>query len=180
MDARQSFRVGTKLIALYYLILALPTCLGVVLRILPMVQGGGETFDPLLGSSFVAMLLFPVIIGVVGFYVLRDGALFQRWTDSEGDFNHTDKTVDCFALGVKLLSVYFILGSIPTLSQRLANFLLLFHSRDAGFITEGLGMSTNFLPQIVVIMFGLLLLARGDLLTRWAFLSKERLDNPEC
>jgi hypothetical protein len=183
MDTRQSFRVGAKLIALYYLIMALPTLLGVVLQILPMVQGGGETFDPLLGSSFVAMLLFPVIIGVVGFYVLRNGALFQRWTESGADFVNTEKTVEWFAVGVKLLGVYFVLSSIPTLSQRLVNFLILVSSRDSSvamMAAEGLGMRSNFLPQIIVMMFGLLLLARGDLLTRWAFPSHERLDNIEC
>ena len=177
MDARQTFRVGAKLIASYYLILALPTLLGFVLQILPMVQGGGGRFDTLgLRSSFAVDLLFSVMLVIVGLYILRDGALFLRWTHSADDFDNTDSMVQCFAVGVKLLSVYFVLSSIPALSQRLANFLLLFYARDGGFITEGLGMPTNFLPQIVVILFGLLLLTRGDLLTRWAFLSKEHLD----
>jgi len=178
LDARQSFRVGAKLIALYYLIMALPTLLGLVFQILPMVQGPWERFDTL-GASFAAALLFPVMLAVVGLYILRDGALFQRWTESADDFDNTDNMVQCFAVGVKLFSVYFVLSSIPTLSQRLANFLLLVYSRDAGFIAEGLGMSTNFLPQIVVIMFGLLLLARGDLLTRWAFADRQRTETSE-
>lgn len=180
MDTRQSFTVGAKLIGLYYLVLAVPVLLGFVIRIMPMLGGDGENLRQF-GFAILPALVAPIVLGMVGIYFLRDGALFQRWTDSMDDIDTSDKMADYFALGVKLLGVYFVLGNIPTLSQTLANFVFVATSdySSAAGVAEGLGMRTNFLPSIVLILFGLVLLVRGPLLTRWAFPSRGDLGDSE-
>jgi hypothetical protein len=130
---------------------------------------------------FVPMLLSPILLAAIGIYVLRDGALFQRLAYSTDDGESTEKMTDYFTLGVRLLGVHFVLGSIPTLSQTLSNFIFVANSRDSSApgVVEGLGMSTNFLPQMVLILFGLFLLRRGNRLIWLAFPNNTRIDNAE-
>jgi hypothetical protein len=148
LDINHSFRLGAKLIALYYLILALPVLLGLVVSILPITAGGVGSLN-VYGFAFLPALFSPVILAVIGIYILRDGALFQRLADSNDDSDSAEKMADCFALGVKLLGVHFVLGSIPTLSTTVSNFLFVANWRDssAAGVAQGLGVRTNFLPQ---------------------------------
>ena len=116
MDTKQSFRVGAKLIGLYYLIMALPVLLGLVGMVLPMFRGGMGALNDL-GLQIVPVLFGPVLLGAVGLYVLRDGALFQRLACSQDDRESPGRTTKYFNLGVKLLGVHLILGNIPALGR---------------------------------------------------------------
>lgn len=63
------------------------------------------------------------------------------------------------------------MGTIPIFLRVLSNYLLVETSpyTAGGMVAQLLGMKTDFRPQLVSVIFGVLLFFRGELLTSWAF-----------
>lgn len=175
MDAKQYFRLGAQLIGLYYLVWALPIFVG----ILPWFIDGVKSSDRF-GLEFIRVLLAPIILFSVGFYLLRGGSFVQRLASEMIDGNSNERMAEFFTLGVKLFGIHLVLGNIPVVLSVLSNFLFAVSTRSGVAVAEGLGMKTNFFPYLVLIMFGILLLVRGELLTRWAFPTDSEAEAADC
>jgi len=180
MDSKSWFLIGAKLIGLFYLIFALPVLLGIIPMLSYMTLGWDPT-PRMFGAQAVLLLLSPILLGGVGLQLLRSGSLLSRLALKEGPEEEQSQTVEFFTVGVKLYGVYICVANIPTLLSSLSHFLFLANSSYGvgRGVAEGLGLRTNFLPALVSIMFGVLLFFRGELLSRWAFADRQRVETSE-
>jgi hypothetical protein len=134
------------------------------------------------GAQGLPLLLIPFVLGGVGLYLLRDGSLIHRVAFQSDGHESTIRLAELFTLGVKLYGIYLVIGNIPVLATLLSNFLFVANSIDYGTghgIAEGLGMRTNFLPTLVSMLFGVLLIFRGELLSSWAFAERRNVKDTD-
>jgi hypothetical protein len=132
-------------------------------------------------AQSVLLLLSPVLLGGIGVQLLRSGSLLSRLAFKDGSDERPSHTAEFFTVGVKLYGIYLCVANIPTFLSSLSHFLFVANSSYGvgRGVMEGLGLQINFLPALVSIMFGVLLFFRGELLSRWAFADRLRVENAE-
>jgi hypothetical protein len=177
MDQKDYFQLGAKLIGLYSLMLALPVLLG----ILPMViavAGNSTKVSGQFGVQHLPLFASPILMATLGFYLLKSRAFVDRICFNGIDNVSSSKLPEYFTVGTKLYGVLLVVGTIPSFLQLLANFLFALNhlSPHAGILTDATGFRTNFVPDLAMIGFGIFLFLKGEIVTSWAFPSREEND----
>ena len=174
MSAGQYFLAGAKLIGLYYLIWGL---ISLVSAILFMPKAGQAMIG--MGYSYAPLLIIPVVLMFLSIYLMK-GRQFVRLIEFDSDEGEEEETKlgNLFTVFVKLFGIYLIIGNLTGFASDLANYLWVigdaspYESRAA--VAELFGRRTNILPTVMSMLFGVLLLCRGELLAYWAFKRKEQ------
>lgn len=173
MNQRDYFQVGVKLIGLYSLVYVLTTLLGVLPTVIAFV--GSSKMADKFSVHHLLSIISVLLLTVVGLYLLRARRFVHRINFPTNESAPSENLHDYFTIGTKLYGVFVALGTIPPFLKSLANFLF-FSTQDfqhADIITEASNIRVNFAPDLAVIIFGIFLFLRGELLTRWAFPSRE-------
>jgi len=170
MDARYYFVLGSKLIGLYCLVLALIYSIPAIGSIFV-----NSTYQPEEAAYFriisFALILVPLLLAGMGFYLIRDGALVHNLAFPENRSDLSLGMESFFTLAIKLYGVFLFASSIPNLLRILLNFLLFanmpYDFRDT--VADSMGIKTEFLPLLVSIVLGAYFLLRGETITDLAF-----------
>jgi len=170
MNQNQYFQIGAKLIGLYYLVMAMISIVSILPAFFAVPRARGTFYG--IKFSYVPLLIVPVLLAVVALFLIR-GSSFARYVELESGSSQTSaKMAEFFTVGAKLYGIYLIIGNLQNFARVLSNYLWLISDpspySSRGLAAEATGIGTNFFPQLVSIMFGILLLLRGELLTRWA------------
>lgn len=167
MTEKDYFQVGAKLIGLYCLVLMLPVLLGVLSTIIVI---AGNTSDPL-GVQHIPLFASPILMVALGVYLLKSRAFAHRISFEGIGGMSNSKLPEYFTVGTKLYGVFLIVGTIPSFLTLLANFLFVVNQRVryADIVTAATGLKTNFVPDLAMIIFGIFLLFKGEIVTLWAF-----------
>src|SRR5262249_5266878 len=106
-----------------------------------------------------------------GVYLLKSRAFSHRLCSEETDGVSNSKLAEYFAVGAKLYGIFLIVGTIPKFLTLLANFLFVVNRGfpEADIVTAATGLRTNFVPDLAMIIFGILLLFKSETVTLWAF-----------
>ena len=121
--------------------------------------------------SIISVLL----LTAVGLYLLRARRFVHRINFPTNESALGENLPNYFTIGTKLYGLFVALGTIPPFLKSLANFLffLIQDFQHADIVAEATSTRVNFAPDLAVIIFGIFLFLRGELLTRWAFPSSE-------
>jgi hypothetical protein len=173
MTQKDYFEVGAKLIGLYSLVYVLTTLLGLLPTVITLVSSGkvADKFSVYHLLSIISL----VLLTFVGFYLLRARRSVHRIALPTNESAPGENLHGYFTIGTKLYGIFVALGTIPPFLKSLANFLF-FWTQDfqhADIVSEATSTRVNFAPDLAVIIFGIFLFLRGELLTRWAFPSRE-------
>jgi hypothetical protein len=171
MDVRHYFILGSKLIGLYSLVLALLY----FVELIPSFVGN-SLYSAEDAAYFRTVRLFlvlaPILLTIVGLYLIRGGVFIHRMAFPEnGPVSSVGPMEGLFTLGIKLYGVFLIANSIPYLLKLIANYILVAsgHWRVADAAADVVGIETDFIPYLVRILLGLYFLLRGETITRLAF-----------
>jgi hypothetical protein len=170
MDARYYFVLGSKLIGLYCLVLALIYFVPVIGSIFTRSIYAPEDVG-YVKIVFFALILVPVLLAGIGFYLMRDGALVHNLAFPEDSSNLTLGMESVFTLAIKLYGVFLVTSSIPNLMRIFSNFVFVANLRSPSrdIIADFMGINRDFLPSLVSILLGVYFLLRGETITELAF-----------
>jgi cytochrome c biogenesis factor len=177
MDQKDYFQLGVKLIGLYSLVLALPVLLGILPTVIA-VAGKSTKVSEQFGVQHLPLFASPILMATLGFYLLKSRAFADRICFNGINNVSSLKLPEYFTVGTKLYGVLLVVGTIPGFLKLLANFLFALNhlSPHADTLTGETGLRINFLPDLAMIGFGILLLLKGEIVTSWAFPSSEEND----
>lgn len=178
MDARYYFILGSKLIGLYCLVLALMYFVPVIGSIFTR-----STYQPeeagYFRAIFLALLLVPVLLAGIGFYLVRDGTFVHDLAFPKNGSHLTLGMEDLFTLAIKLYGVFLATSSIPHLFRMLSSFVFVagmpYDFRNT--LADSMGFKTDFLPSLVSILLGIYFLFRGETITGLAFRKPRGIDS---
>ena len=180
MNQRDYFQVGVKLIGLYSLVYVLNILFGVLPTVFALLSIG-KVADKLSVHHLLSIVSL-LLLAAVGFYLLRAPRFLHRLAFPKDASAPSENLHDYFAIGTKLYGVFVALGTIPPFLKSLANFLF-FSTQDfqhADIVTEASNIRVNFAPELAVIIFGIFLFLKGELLTTWAFPAAKESQPGDC
>jgi len=180
MDLRYYFVLGSKLIGLYCLVLALIYAVPII----PFFFFKTNYQQDVAGYYniiYLAFFLTPMFLAGLGLYLIRDGGFVHdlafpaKSAISKIDMEHL------FTLGIKLYGVFLAAGSIPNLLKLLANYIFVSNLPYdfSGTVADNMGFKRDFLPELVSIILGIYFVLRGETITRLAFWKQGDADSRE-
>jgi len=174
MSQRDYFQVGAKLIGLYCLVLVVPVFLGLLPTVI-MLAGDSTKVSDQFGFQLLPLFASPILLGTLGLYLLKSRSFGDRIVHTGTVSASASKLPEYFTAGAKLYGVFLVAGTIPGFLKLLANFLFVLNqaSPHADIVTAVTGLRINFVPDLAMIGFGILLLLKGELVTIWAFPTAE-------
>ena len=180
MDARYYFVLGSKLIGLYCLVLALTYFVPVIGAVFAR-----SNYQPAEAGYFwmifFTLTLTPLLLAGMGFYLIRGGARVHNLAFPNNGSNLTLGMEGLFTLAIKLYGVFLATSSIPYLFRMLSNFVFVtsmpYDFRDT--VADSMGIKTDFLPSLVSILLGVFFLLRGETITRLAFRKTRSIDQAD-
>jgi hypothetical protein len=177
MSQKDYFEVGAKLIGVYALVLALPILFGFLPTVFTLIADARKVFTQF-GVSYLPLLASPIVVAAIGIYLLKGRGLSQRIFLDETESSSNRTLSEYFTVGAKLYGIMLALGTVPSFLNLLANFLFVVHEKSpyADLANAATGLQTNFLPDFAVIVFGIFLLLKGEVVTSWAFPPKDEHD----
>jgi len=182
MKLRYYFILGSRLIGLYCLVLALLYFLPVIPSFFVTSARSGEEAD-YYRIIHVFLVLTPVLLTIVGLYLIRGGAFIHGVAFPENDTaSSVSRMEDLFTLGIKLYGVFLAAASIPHLLKLLANYIVVANSPYdfAGTVADLVGgIETDFVPYLVSMLLGLYFVVWGETITRLAFWKRREEDSEE-
>ncbi len=171
MNQRDYFELGSKLIGLYCLVIALPLFPGSVFYLFSDPRYAGEKDKDLLLAA--VSILTPLILAALGIYLLKKGALIHKMAFPASRDDVHPSLAASFNVAVKLYGVYMIVRSLPTLSRRFSNYIWVGDPSDPyntrAITVEAFGINTDFVSMLINITIGICLLTMGHALIAFAF-----------
>jgi hypothetical protein len=179
MELRYYFVLRSKLIGLYYLVLALPYFVALVPSFFAKSPYPHEGADYYRIIKFL-LILTPVLLTVIGLYLIRSGAFVHDLAFPDNNPTPSIGMEALFTLGIKLYGVFLVAGSIPNLLKLLSNYIFVANSPYdfSDTVADMIGIKTDFLPYLASMILGLYFVVSGETITRLAFL-KQRDDDSE-
>jgi hypothetical protein len=169
MTPPQVLEVGSKLIGLYVLVASLPLLLSATIGLL--LPGAWEQTSSSPVRIYIAIsVLGLVIYALLGWVLLRKSKVIVRYAFGNTDALVRSSDKNFFTIGVKLLGVFTAMTELLTLVRVLSNSTTFARlSGEHKTIFEWIGVATNYLPPLILVLAGTWLFFRGELLSGWAF-----------
>ncbi|MSP38150.1 MAG: hypothetical protein EXR70_06635 [Deltaproteobacteria bacterium] len=171
MSQQQLFELGSKFIGLYCMVMSVPNLVSGVLEIILPKATREPRLDSFTSLSSVIFTLSFLLLSGIGLFVFRRADVVRKFAFAGDDQVYDSKLEEPFAIGVKLFGAFLFLRTLPRFLRQLSQYIFIVNSSldfppVASPLMERL---TNFLPDLVSLLFGLLLFFRGELLSCWAF-----------
>ena len=181
MEQRHVFEIGARLLGLYFLVLVFPYVFTGITQAVILLGTTGQVFarDKLHDTLSLVSDLLQVVIGLC---LLKGAYFIRRIAFQEQESTLTSPMKEFFTVGVKLFGVFLAVRTISSFMRALSYFLFIATSPSDSVDTAifVMGSKAYFVPQLVSILFGVLLFFRGELLTRWAFPADPEPEHSEC
>jgi hypothetical protein len=170
MDLRYYFVLGSKLIGLYCLVLALiyfvPIIPSFFVKTIYQQEEAGYY-----RIIYLAFILTPIFLAGLGLYLIRDGGFIHDLAFPQNNTTATIEMEHLFTLGIKLYGVFLAADSIPHLLKLLSNYIFVVNlpydfSQTAA---DHIGMKTDFMPYLASLILGGYFVLKGETITRVAF-----------
>ncbi len=177
MDLRYYFVLGSKLIGFYCLVLTIMHFVPLVLSIFDTSEYSSEQFE--YGKIvFVFSMLTPILLAVIGVYLIKDGSLVHELAFRNGGAP-TSRSSELFTMSIKVYGLYLAAVNIPDFFKLLANRILVGHlPYDLGkYVLESIDLKINLLPFLIVTLVGIYFLLWGETLTRVVFRPKRNWES---
>jgi hypothetical protein len=169
MDLRYYFVLGSKLIGLYCLVLALIYFVPVV----PSFFGQGYQREEAgyYRIIYLSFILTPILLAAFGLYLVRGGDFIHDLAFPENSTTSTIGMEHLFTLGIKLYGVFLVAGSIPHLLKLLSNYVFVANLpyNFSNTVADNIGIRTDFMPYLASMILGVYFVLRGETITRIAF-----------
>jgi len=172
MNSRDYFVLGSKLLGVYCLFLAVPH-LGAAVATLADPPNLGDEYASIMFMSRVVFRIIPVVYLVFGFYLIRNGSVIHNLAyQVSSDEDNLLETRDKFIVFLKFLGMFLIVSYFPDVLKSISSYftyrnafptLNLFEDKQYALV--------NFGPSIVGVVFGFYLLKSGQVFVRLAFRS---------
>ncbi len=170
MELKYYFVLGSKLIGLYFLVVAVVYLVSVVPSMV------GSSSYPQEEASYYRTIYFltfltPVLLVIIGYYLIRSGTFVHDLAFPKDRLNTSRGMEALFTLGIKLYGVFLVADSIPKLLRLISNYIFVFNSPYdySDTVADFLGIKTNFLPYLATMILGFYFLVWGSSVTRLAF-----------
>jgi hypothetical protein len=167
MNQRDWFILGSKLVGLYCLVLAVPT----------FITHSSAAFVPLdyppdMARSYqiykFLMILTPVLLALFGFYLIRDGSIVHEFAYPETESGELDLEA-LFTIGMKVYGVYLVAGSLVEGLKIVSTYIFVSNAPVyMGTGQELYGLQTQLLPTIGSIILAIYFIFWGQRLTSLA------------
>jgi hypothetical protein len=170
MDLRYYFVLGSKLIGLYCLVLALIYFVPIVPSFFAksVYQQEEAGYYRII---YLAFVLTPILLAAVGLYLIRGGGFIHDLAFPENSTTSTIEMEHLFTLGIKLYGVFLAAGSIPHLLKLLSNYIFVANLPYdfSNTVADNMGIKTDFMPYLASMILGVYFVLRGGTITRLAF-----------
>jgi hypothetical protein len=171
MSPTQCFLIGAKVIGLYFLIWGIISVESLLVTFFAAPRIPGAMFG--FGTLSLPLVLVPLILIVVAIYLIRQpGILRLANIETEDGVESAFDIREIFGTAVKLFGVYLIIANFESFVSVLSNYLWVVADSNNGTraqVAEAFGQRTNVLPALTAMLFGILLVRRGDLLASGAY-----------
>jgi hypothetical protein len=166
MSWKDYFVVGLKLIGLYCLLQGFEGIFRVFPGQLQILQRWGQLHGVFKLSALMSMMI-PVIMGVLGLYLIRDGERLHGIPNFEDSM---DESRGWIALGIVLFGFYLLAGAVPDVLHIIPDLALVLQapayvSRD-GSISW---LKSTFFSTSVTVLLGMVCIFRGQAIATLAF-----------
>lgn len=175
MNQREWFILGSKLVGLYCLALAVPT----------FITHGSAIFIPAGYPEDMArmyrvygflMILTPVLLGLFGFYLIKNGAIVHQLAYPGGASGGLD-TEGLFTIGIKVYGVYLLAGSTVEGLKIISGYIFVSNAPAyMSTVQELYGLQTNLLPTLGSAALAIFFLLGGQSLARLAVAGVQKND----
>jgi hypothetical protein len=169
MDLRYYFVLGSKLIGLYCLVLALIYFVPVVPSFFS--QGYQREEAGYYRIIYLSFILTPILLAAVGLYLIRTGDFIHDLAFPKNSTTATIEMEHLFTLGIKLYGVFLAAGSIPHLLKLVSNYIFVANLPYdySQTVADSIGLKTDFMPYLASLILGVYFVLRGETITRLAF-----------
>ena len=118
MNQRGYFRVGMKLIGLYFVVYSLIALLGSLSTVISLVTSNKE--QEKFGIHYFLSMVTPILLLAVAIYLLRTRKFLNRIAFPNSDSAPSEKFESYFTIGTKLYGAFVAVGTIPPFLKSLA------------------------------------------------------------
>jgi hypothetical protein len=168
---QQLFELGSKFIGLYCMVMSLPSLVSGVLEIILPKATREPRLDSFTSLSSVIFTLSFLLLFGIGLFVFRRADVVRKFAFAGDDPVYDTNLEEPFTIVIKLFGASLFLRTLPRFLRLVSQYIFVVNSSLAFPPVTSVFMEklTNFLPDLVSLLFGLLLFLRGELLSRWAF-----------
>ncbi len=169
MTPPQLLEVGSRLIGLYLLAASVPILLSVTVGLL--FSNNWEQMDGSPLKIYIAISIFGLIVYMlIGWALIRKSGFGLRFVFKESGELSGSHIKDTFTIGVKLFGAFVAMAEFLSFIRLLSNSSMVSSLvGEHANMAESIGVATNFIPSMVLVLAGFLLFFRGELLSNWAF-----------
>ena len=166
MSQREFFTIGMKLIGLYCLGLGIEEWFkrsSIALAYMsPLIQ----TDVSIVRSQWLS-LVTPVVLAIVGLYLIKDGSSLRDLANREIDGGEPISTRNLFATGIKLYGAFVVVGAISGCLGVVLNLIIVFFApsySDSEIILDRI--KSNTLPSLLALSLGICCFVNANLFAR--------------
>jgi hypothetical protein len=159
MAWKDRFEIGLKLLGVYCLLVALEQAVIDIPQQLKMLSEWGQLHAVFKVSALMSMLI-PLIMMVLGFYLIRDGRGLHAIPKTEQCLHESAKWA---ALGLVLFGFYLLISVVPDILRVIADLLVVLQA-PAYVSRDGAArlLQSNLLSTILTIALGLVCVFRRE------------------
>ena len=170
MNSRDYFVVGSKLLGVYCLFLAVPA-LGAAVQTFADTPNLGDEFASIMFLSRVVLRVIPVVYLVLGFYLIKNGSHIHNLAYPVSAAEDSPiEAQDKFVLFLKFLGMFLIVSYFPDALKSISSYFTYKNAPPAfNLFQEKQYVLVNFAPSIVAVVFGFYLVKSGQVFVRLAF-----------
>jgi hypothetical protein len=165
MNQREWFVLGSKLVGVYCLVLAVPTFITAISATLVRPDYPQDMARIYKVYSLFAVLT-PLLLSIFGFYLIKSGSIVHELAYPNGG-NGELHLEGLFTVGVKVYGVYLLGGNMVARLKIISNYI--FVSNAPGYVSvaqEVYGIQTNIFPTIGSTCLAMLFILWGQNLAR--------------
>lgn len=177
MNQREWFILGSKLVGVYCLALAVPTFIThISTAFIPI--GYPEDMARIYKVYGFLLILAPVLLALFGFYLIKSGAIVHDLAYPGGRSEELN-TEALFTIGIKVYGVYLLAGSVVEGLKITSTYIFVSNAPAyMSTVQELYGLQTNLLPTIGSAVLAIYFLFSGQRLARLAAAGVRKTEAP--
>ena len=169
MNLKDYFILGCKLLGVYCIILSIPHLFYAITTFFP-VQSVGPEFEKILFFEKLITRILPAVYIFIGVALIKNSEQIFSYAYSSQPEDDIGLPREKFRLFLKMLGMYLIANYLPPMIKSITAYFTYSNAPEVfSLLTQRQYTSTNFLPSLVAIVFGIYLLKSGNFFIHLGF-----------